>query len=345
MNINQKIFKNSKILPVDQFFNRVLYDKKIGYYSSRNPFESKGDFITAPNISHLFSEMIAIWIILTWEKLKKPKKINIIELGPGNGKMAKVLCKTFEKFPAFSNRYNLYLYEKSDFLKKVQKKEVYDFNVKWINSFNNISKFPVIFIGNEFIDAIPIKQFIKQKNIFYEKYFFLENNKIKEKLKKINKSKFKLIQSFKSLKNNKFIEFPHMALKELDKITKSITKRKGAILLIDYGYLKQNNKSTLQSVKKHKINKLFKNLGKADITSLVNFELLKEYFNKRKFKTNKVKTQSQFLKLNGIIKRAEIISKKMNFYQKSDLYFRLKRLLHNDQMGDLFKVIEAIKKG
>ena len=73
MNSRLKFFKKSKFLPVDEFFHNVLYDKKIGYYSSNNPFGKHGDFITAPKISKLYSEMIAIWIISTWEVFGKPK--------------------------------------------------------------------------------------------------------------------------------------------------------------------------------------------------------------------------------------------------------------------------------
>ena len=76
MKSNLKFFKKEKFLPVDKFFHNVLYDKKIGYYSTKQPFGGEGDFITAPKISNLFSEMIAIWIISSWEAFNKPKKIN-----------------------------------------------------------------------------------------------------------------------------------------------------------------------------------------------------------------------------------------------------------------------------
>ena len=78
-------------IPLDKFIEFSLYNKKFGYYMKRNPFGKKGDFITAPNISRLFSEMIAIWVISTWESIGKPKNLNLIELGPGDGSLTKVL--------------------------------------------------------------------------------------------------------------------------------------------------------------------------------------------------------------------------------------------------------------
>ena len=101
MKSNLKFFKKKKSLPVDKFLQNVLYDRRFGYYSSQVPFGEKGDFITAPNISRLFSEMIAIWILSFWKSLGSPKKFNLIELGAGNGEMMKVLLESFQNFPLF----------------------------------------------------------------------------------------------------------------------------------------------------------------------------------------------------------------------------------------------------
>ena len=122
MKTNLNFFKKSKSLSVDDFFQNVLYDNKFGYYNLKHPFGGKGDFITAPNISNLFCEMIAIWIISTWENLGKPKKLNIVELGPGDGSLIKILLKVFQKFPEFDSSKQIYLFEISKFLKKIQKK-------------------------------------------------------------------------------------------------------------------------------------------------------------------------------------------------------------------------------
>ena len=140
-----------------------------------------------------------------------------------------------------------------------------------------------------------------------------------------------------------FIEFPKLGLKELSKITNLISKYNGCILLIDYGYLNPNNQNTLQSVIKNKKNNFLKNLGKADVTSHVNFALLKEFFLRKKLNVKKVITQKEFLKNLGILNRAEILARKMKFRDQVNLYLRLKRLLSPKLMGELFKVILAFK--
>ena len=137
-----------------------------------------------------------------------------------------------------------------------------------------------------------------------------------------------------------------MGISELSKIIKKIKKLSGGILLIDYGYLNVKNKSTIQAVMKNKkieIEQLPKNLGKADITSLVNFKLLKEYFLKSDLKVKKIVSQKFFLEKMGIIERAKILEKNMSNKEKEYMSFTLQRLLNKDLMGGLFKVIFAFK--
>jgi len=155
--------KSAKIFPIDKFIENALYNNRHGYYSNKNPFGKSGDFITSPGISSLFSEMIAIWIISFWENLGKPKRFNIVELGPGDGKLCKVLLKTFKKFPDFYKSTNVLLYERSEFLKNIQKNKIKEENVSWLNNLGKIKNGPTLFFGNEFFDAIPVKQFEKKK--------------------------------------------------------------------------------------------------------------------------------------------------------------------------------------
>ena len=344
MEDNKIFFKKSKVLPVDNFFKNVLYDKKIGYYNSKIPFGKTGDFITSPKVSYLFSEIIAIWMISCWETFGKPKNFNIVELGPGDGSLTKILLKSFRQFPEFNSIKKIFLFEESDYLREIQKKKIVDKDVKWINNFDKIKKGPVIFFGNEFFDAIPIKQFKRRNNYLFEKNYFLNKNfKIKEIIKKASKQNTKIIKSYKTLKKLKFIEFPQLGFKELKKITNKITQLHGCILMIDYGYYKPNNQNTLQSVMKHKKNDLLNNLGKADVTAHVNFSLLNEFFTRNGLKTKKTITQKNFLETMGILERANVLSKRMKFTQQSDLYLRIQRLLSPKYMGELFKVILAYR--
>ena len=335
-------------VPIDKFIQKALYDPNVGYYTKKIPFGRNGDFITAPTISNLFSEIIAVWVVSTWEKLGKPNIFNFIELGPGDGSLTKVLNETFKKFPEFNKATKIFLYEKSKFLINIQKREIKDKKIKWIKNFKKI-KGPIIFFGNEFFDAIPIKQFIRKKNSFIEKCYTIEDKKILyESFKKAKYADIVKIKSFNVFKNKKFIEYPKLGFLELDKIVNKIKENSGGVLLIDYGYINFTNKSTLQAVinnKRVSISSLNKNFGKMDITYLVNFNLLKEYFLKKKLNVKNIVSQKFFLEKMGIIERAKILEKKMNKKQKNYMNITLLRLLHKELMGDLFKVIFAFKNG
>ena len=336
--------KNNSKIPLDKFINKVLYDKKKGYYMNNNPIGHKGDFITSPNISIMFSEMIAIWLISFWEKIGYPRNINIIELGAGNGEMMFQILKTIKKFNKFISSSNFIIYEKSSYLKKLQKNKIKFENIKWINNLKKISKFPSIFIANEFFDALPIKQFINKDNNWYEKYIINKDRSLQFFEKKIKTRLIEKLIKQKIPKNQKFIEYSPLANEKLSTISKIIKKHNGGLLIIDYGYNDKKMFDTLQSIKKHKKNIFLENIYKADITHLINFDFFKQKIRNLEIDSVNLTTQREFLLKMGILERAEIISKSMPFSRKADIYFRIKRLIDKKQMGTLFKVLFATNK-
>ena len=334
-----KIKKSGKI-PLDKFIDLSLYNKKFGYYMKKNPFGKKGDFITAPNISRLFSEMIAIWIISFWKKLGSPKKFNLIDLGAGNGEMMKILIESFQNFPSFQKSCNIIVHEKSPVLIRIQKEKLSKSKVNWVSKINKIKKKPSIFIANEFFDAMPIKQLRKQRNIWYEKFVNFENySKASFIEKKTDIEKIEKRLNFKISHNQNFIEYSESGLDYLKKISNIIKKNTGGLLIIDYGYLEKKMKNTLQAVSNHKFANILDNIGGVDITHNINFELFKKFTQKLGGLDNNLNTQKNFLIKMGIKERAEILSRNKNFSKKADIFYRLNRLIDEKQMGTLFKVM------
>ena len=331
---------NNKHISFDKFVDIALYHKKTGYYMKKNPFGKDGDFITAPNISILFSEMLAIWCLAFWEHLGCPKKINIIELGAGNGEMMYQMIKVFERFNKFRESSNYFILEKSQFLKKIQKKKLNSHKITWLNSINKLKNGPNIFLANEFFDALPIKQFIKKNNKWYEKSIKKNN---------INKFEFvNVITNIKDLekkikinlsKNQKIIEFSPLTYDYLNIISKKINTFQGGLLIVDYGYFKKKMRDSLQSIYKHNFNNVLDNFGKSDITYNLNFFLLKKIVKKLNLKVVGLTSQRNFLTKLGILDRAEILAKNLQFSKKADIYYRIKRLIDRNFMGELFKVM------
>ena len=332
--------KKNALVVLDKFIEDSLYNKEHGYYMKKNPFGGSGDFITAPNISVLFSEMIAIWVISFWEKLNCPKQFNLIELGAGNGEMMRVLVRTFSKFPKFKNSCKINILEKSELLQRIQKTNIKDEKIKWLNNLNELNNFPCIFIANEFFDALPIKQFLKKEKKWYERYVKFNNDKKLEYLDvPFNMQKFEKKIKFKISYNQNFIEYSPLATKYLKAIIKKIKLNNGGILIIDYAYLDKEMKNTLQAVSKHKYCDVLKGFRNSDITYNLSFNLINKIIKKLGPCLSLSTTQKKFLTKLGIMDRAEILSKNMPFSQKADIYFRIKRLIDESQMGDLFKVM------
>ena len=334
-----KLKKNLK-LPLDKFINFSLYNKESGYYMKKNPFGKEGDFITAPNISRLFSEMVAIWTVSFWQSLGSPKKFNLIELGAGNGEMMKIIVESFQNFPFLLKSCNFIIHEKSPSLVRIQKKKLNQYPITWVSRIEKLKEYPSLFLANEFFDSIPIKQFKKKDNKWFEKYvkfkskksifFFDKEVDIKKVEKNIN---------FKISQNQNFIEFSKGGFDYLKKISRVIKKNTGGLLLIDYGYTDKKMRNTLQAIRNHKFANILNNIGNIDITHKINFSLFNKFTKQTRGLENILTTQRDFLLKIGIKERAEIISKDKNFLKKADMYYRLNRLIDEKQMGNLFKVM------
>ncbi len=347
MNKIINILKKKKSIPLDQFINISLYDKEFGYYMKKNPFGKKGDFITSPLISNLFGEMIAIWCISLWKHLDKPKKILLVELGPGDGTLCRDLLKTFMQFEDFYNSLEINLLEISGKLKKIQKLKIDNKKVKWIKKINEVKLGPVIFLGNEFFDGLPIKQIYKKKKLFFEKFVGLskDHKKIEFLYKKANNNLIKQIQNLNLISVGNIIEYPIAAINFLKSIAKKVNELGGGLLTFDYGYTSDKNQNTLQSIQKHKYTNPFLMPHHSDITSHLNFTLFQKILRKNNLNVEKIINQNEFLKKIGILERANILSKKMTFKEKANMFYRLKRLMDYREMGSIFKVLFAQKKG
>ena len=335
---------DKKDLPLDQFIEFALYDKVNGYYMKKNPFGKEGDFITAPNITRLFSEIIAIWVLTFWKSIGSPRKFNLLELGAGNGEMMKVIIETLKNFPECFNNCNFQIHEKSEFLRKQQKFNLKSEKLTWIDNIKINNSFPTIYLANEFFDALPIKQFFKRKEGWVERFVNFKDEKnaeFKEQLIDIKNIEQNL--KFEVSKDQEIIEYSPSSFEYLKDISNLIKKNDGGLLIIDYGYLNLKMKETLLAIKNHKHSNILEDIGDSDITYNINFNLFKKFVGQFDDLNFVITNQKKFLTSMGIIQRAEIISENIPFSKKSDLFYRIRRLIDEKQMGELFKVM-LIKK-
>jgi len=254
--------------------------------------------------------------------------------------MMKVMIESFKRFPSFINSCNIFIYEKSPKLIKEQKKNIKFENIKWIINFKKLEKSPCVFLANEFFDAIPIKQFFKNGNDWFEKFVYFSNNKKAKFIeKKVNIKNVEEKINFKIPNKQNFLEYSPLGLKYLKDILSCIKKNNGGLLIIDYGYFDEKMHDTLQAIYKKKYSKVLENIGKSDITYNLNYHFVEKIINNFNELNTNFTSQKKFLSNLGIHQRAEIISKNKTFSEKSDIFYRLKRLLDKKEMGDLFKVM------
>ena len=344
--LNEKIIKKIKKfgpIPLDEFMTVCLYDKKLGYYSSKNPIGCKGDYVTSPEISQIFGELIGLWLLQVWYDQGSPSKFNLIELGPGNGTLMKDILRATSIEPNFKKAANIFLIERSKILKQNQSKQLSLYNVIWKKDLKKINNLPIFIIANEFFDALPIKQFKRKHNNWYEKYITVnEKDKLEFIFKKIkndyNKSYFP-----KKFDERNIFEKSEISLKYIDKICKKIFSNGGVGLFIDYGH-NGNHGDSLQSILNHKFSNPLENLGESDLSSYVDFSELSSIVKKNKLFASKIKSQRDFLRLLGIEVRYKILKKRLDTIKNRELYISMQRLIDNAQMGHIFKVLGIKRK-
>ncbi len=341
MRIREKIIdtiNDKKNIRLDEFINNCLYNQD-AYYIKKNPIGKYNDFVTAPEISQMFGEIIGSYIINYWITHIN-STFNLVELGPGKGSLLKDILRVAEYKKKFLRSAKIYLIEKNKELIKIQKKNINhsDLNITWKKELAFNSSIPSIIYSNEFFDCLAIRQFLK-KEYWLEKYVSYNRNTDQFYFvdKKVNNKK--LITKLEKLYENDIVEISSIRERFFDKICKKIKKDKGIIITIDYGYNKSLNNFSLQAVFNHKKTHIFDNVGKQDISSLVNFNDLISIAKKNDLKIDFFSNQKKFLLNYGIVERKNHLKKSKSKEEQKNIDIAFERLTNDEQMGKKFKVL------
>lgn len=336
--ILQDQIKTDGAITVADFMAIALGHEKHGYYMKQDPFGKKGDFTTAPEISQLFGEMIAAYIVQSWLAIGSPKDFHLFELGAGRGTLMDDILRTAKKIaPDFFEALTVFIIDMSPTLIKIQKDKLENYNkVKWIDALPETMSTPFFILSNEFLDALPFRQFEAKEGTWFERFidFNEETNSFEFILKPINDS-FEIPKPFA---HNKFYELNEYAEEIINKIAGYRKENEGGALFIDYGYQTHNGlKDTLQALGRHEYKDPLENIGDYDLTCHVNFSRLLDIMQELGLKGQCV-YQRDFLSTLGIVQRAQqLVSKTPT--QKDAINKALNRLLSDDEMGTLFKVL------
>ncbi|MCF8494749.1 MAG: class I SAM-dependent methyltransferase [Rickettsiaceae bacterium] len=349
----RKIIETNGYINIDDMMEQVLLINPDSYYVYTENIGIDGDFITSPEISQLFGEIIALWVIEQWQKLGKPNEFCLLELGPGQGTLMDDLLRTSSKIASsFLNGAKVHLLEiNHKFIQKQKfKLEKHKKEITWVKKILDLPELPLIVISNEFFDALPIKQFVKTQSRWHESILIIDpiDGKIKYskiEIKQALQNQLKL--EHLNANDGAVIEESIESLEIIRALSDHINKYSGAVLIIDYGYDIQTSErtrnqynSTLQAVKNHQYWPIIDTLGEADLTAHVDFNALKRASKERGVSNFRNFSQRNFLLSYGIELRLHELKKTIAPEECYILDRQVLRLISPSMMGELFKVLE-----
>ncbi|XP_025012802.2 protein arginine methyltransferase NDUFAF7 homolog, mitochondrial isoform X2 [Ricinus communis] len=314
----------------------VLTNPKAGFYINRDVFGAEGDFITSPEVSQMFGEMVGVWALCLWEQMEQPKRVNLVELGPGRGTLMADLLRGASKFKSFTESLHIHMVECSPALQKLQHhnlKCVDDNNscgsgeertistlagtpISWHTSLEQVpTGSPTIIIAHEFYDALPVHQFQRASRGWCEKMvdvaedsmfrFVLSPQPTPATLYLVKRCKWAAPEEIEKLNH---IEVCPKAIDLTCTIAKRISSDGGGALIIDYG-LNGVVSDSLQAIRKHKFVDILDNPGSADLSAYVDFASIRHSAEEASedVSVHGPITQSQFLGSLGINFRVEAL--------------------------------------
>jgi len=341
--IKQRIAQHGP-MSLAEYMSLALCHPKYGYYITRDPLGVDGDFTTAPEISQIFGELVAVWIIDKWKNIGSPESFSLVECGPGRGTLMSDILRVVSKIPEFVSAVNVHMIEASPVLIEKQKEALLNYkDINWHYDFSEIpSDKPAIVIGNEFFDALPLEQLVKIKDKWVQKVVSInEKAEFGYGLREMPPG-FDL-KNIKAEEEDVY-EISPVRISYMRNICDLIKENRGAALFIDYGYFRSSVGDTMQGVKGHEYVDILSNVGEADITSHVDFEVLAKVAADVGIDDISLMTQRDFLLSLGLKERAAALMAIADEEQQNDMVAAVKRLSGKDKsdMGELFKVIEVI---
>lgn len=347
----KKLIDERGHIDVSDMMEIALTSDKSSYYNSAFPFGPKGDFITAPETSQMFGEMIGVWCADLWQKHGSPAQFNIVELGGGSGALMKDLLRATRHIQGFHDSLSITMIEVSEKLSFIQREALHKSggsNVSWQKDLSILPSGFTIFIANEFFDALPIRQFILEKDKWLERVISYNSSLKLHFSKRVIPDDLQayLQANYKQAKDGAILEESRQAVSYIQEIVEHIKKHGGSALIIDYGYDIEPSEreasqydSTLQAISHHKYAPILSSLGVADLSAHVNFDILQKAVKARGVEPLPIITQAQFLLNCGIDYRFQSLISKAPKDIAEILAKQYHRLISSDQMGELFKVM------
>jgi NADH dehydrogenase [ubiquinone] 1 alpha subcomplex assembly factor 7 len=330
-------------ISVADFIAMCLADPEHGYYMRREPFGRSGDFVTAPEISQMFGELIGLWAVAVWEMMEGPRPFALVELGPGRGTLMADILRTAKIKPAFLAAADVRLVEISPRLRELQRAtlEKGGATARWHDRIEDIPRGPAIVIANEFFDALPVHQFEWADGHWSERVIGLTA----EGALGFGRRPVEQRAMAVAIPERAVVETSPAAKAVMSTLAARLKQQGGAALIVDYGSAEPGHGNTLQAVRAHKYDDVLAAPGEADVTAHVDFAALARAATAAGVEARTVMRQGEFLIRLGLVDRAKVLGRGKDPKTRDLIAAAMERLAGPKAMGDLFKVLAISAPG
>lgn len=320
---------------LDAYMADCLLHPDHGYYATRDPFGRAGDFITAPEISQMFGEMLGLCLAQAWLDQGRPAPFTLAEIGPGRGTLSADVLRVIGRVPGMAEAARLQLIEASPTLRAVQRQALRGQEVTWHDSIATLPEAPLFLLANEFFDALPIRQFVRAPEGWAERQVGLRGEMLVPGL--APPARFAALEHrLADTRPDDVVETCPAAAPIMAEIARRIAAHGGAALVIDYGHWRSLG-DTFQAVKAHGYCDPFAAPGTADLTAHVAFEPLAEAARAAGAQASAMTPQGVLLERLGITARAEALAAKLSGEALAAHVAAHRRLTHPEEMGQVFQ--------
>jgi NADH dehydrogenase [ubiquinone] 1 alpha subcomplex assembly factor 7 len=341
--IDMQIRQNGP-MSVATYMGLCLTHPTKGYYRGADPLGAAGDFVTAPEISQMFGELIGFFFVNLWQQMGSPKAFTLLELGPGRGTLMADLLRVACRAEGFRDALDLRMFETNPTLIAEQNARLEAYGPQWIDSFEKVGDGPLLVVANEFFDALPIRQFVRMADGWHERMVGLKDGQRSFGLSPTPIPVSAMPEAVASAEVNAIYEVGLANGEVMKRLAAIVSTQGGAILAIDYGYGRTQTGETLQGVRRHAYTDVLDAPGEVDLSAHVDFEALGNVAANAGLALQPLATQGQFLTRLGLTERAKALSA-ANPGSAEAIATAKARLAAPEQMGNLFKVFCAHSPG
>ena len=345
--LRRRIAANGPIT-VAQYMEAALYDPRHGYYRVHDPFGRDGDFVTAPEISQMFGELLGAWCVATWRQMGTPDMVHLVEIGPGRGTLMADALRASARAPDFAAARRVHLVETSPALRALQQERLAGTGAVWRETLDQLPSGPALILANELFDALPVRQLVRRAGAWVERRVGLDEAQARFRFVADDRPSPAAVlvpAALADAPEGGLVEVSPATIELMDRLARRLVAQGGAALIVDYGPAHPVAGETLQALRAHRRHDVLDAPGETDLSAHVDFSTLARTAREAGAEVHGPLAQGTLLRALGIEARTEALAARAVPHRRDTLHAALARLTGADAMGALFKGLAVTAPG